>query len=114
MKTMKEEIINYKEKYESLLKEFEQYKKESIHYTIEDIIESSSLYEITNQEAQRALEDMVADVDKNEGIDSTTFENYLEAYGCLIEDEDDFEDDYEDDFEDEEEEDFQDDDQIIM
>ena len=105
---------NYKELYESLQKEFEQYKKESIHYTIDDIIDSSDGYEISSRIAQMALEDMIANVDKNQGIDHMTFQAYLESYGDYIE-EDDYEDDYEEDWDDEEkEEDIQLDDQIIM
>lgn len=110
---MKEEMIKtkltyreLKEEYEKLQKEFEQYKKESIKYTVDDIINADDDYSISYGEAQMALERMVAEADKYDGIDSNTFADYLFDFGYYIE-----EDEYTEDYEDEE---YQDDDQILM
>jgi hypothetical protein len=55
---------NYQEKYEALLKEFEQYKKESIKWSAEDFyyLAEDMGYQITWEQCQEALEDMIKQI----------------------------------------------------
>lgn len=108
---MTAEVINYKEAYEKLEKEFEQYKKESIKYTVDDIIDADSDYGIDEGEAQDALEHMISTYkDKSDFINEEVLMDYLHDFGYNYEDVEN--DDY--NGEPEDEEDYQDDDQIIM
>lgn len=53
-------MINFEEKYNALLTEFEQYKKESIKWSVEDFTDyDCERYTITKEQAQEALEDMI-------------------------------------------------------
>ena len=73
---------NYKEKYELLLKEFEQYKKESIKWSVEDFTEyEHSDFTINDQQAQDALERMIQKHDASFGISWDTIYYYIEEYG---------------------------------
>lgn len=75
------------QKYEDLLQEFEQYKKESIKWSVEDFNHEclSDEYSLTEEQAQKALEDMIDSHDCNNGISWNTLECYKEMYGVKIE-----------------------------
>jgi hypothetical protein len=71
-------IKNYKKMYEDLLAEFEQYRKESIKWSVYDFMHCQNRHrDITREEAQQLLEDMIADHDANFGINNFTVENYI-------------------------------------
>jgi hypothetical protein len=73
---------NYKKMYEQLLMEFEQYKKESIKWSVEDFIDyDHPTHTITVEDAQMALEQMIRSHDANLGISWAEVEYYLEDYG---------------------------------
>jgi len=73
---------NYKEKYEALLKEHEQYKNESIKWSTADFTEyDHPTHTITEEEAQEALEAMIEKHDANFGITWNTVDYYLAQYG---------------------------------
>jgi hypothetical protein len=83
------ENTNYQEKYESLLKEFEQYKKESVKWSVEDFTwYEHDTYTINEEQAQEALERMIYKHDAELGINWTTIEYYIEEYGTLKESQD--------------------------
>ena len=73
---------SWEEKYEDLKREFEQYKLESIKWSVEDF---TSLevdgWEISEDQAQDALEDMIRHHDCNNGITWITIDHYLRMYG---------------------------------
>ena len=73
---------NYKEMYEQLLAEFQQYKKESIKWSVQDFIEyNDSAYTIDKEAAQEALEDMIKHHDASYGINWNDVAYYIEEYG---------------------------------
>jgi hypothetical protein len=73
---------NYKEMYEQLLAEFQQYKKESIKWSVQDFIEyNDSAYTIDKEAAQEALEDMIKHHDASYGITWNDVAYYIEEYG---------------------------------
>lgn len=77
---------NYQEKYEALLKEFEQYKRESIKWSVEDFTEyDHDKYTINEKQAQDALERMIQKHDASIGINWDTIDYYLCEYGTLKE-----------------------------
>ena len=81
-------MTNYQEKYEALLKEFEQYKRESIKWSVEDFTEyEHDKYTINKDQAQEALERMIHKHDAIYGISWNEVEYYLSEYGTLKEDE---------------------------
>lgn len=69
------------ENYDKLVEEFEQYKKESIKWSIEDFIELEDDYDITPEQAQDALEDMIHHHDASIGINWITIGIYKEIHG---------------------------------
>lgn len=73
--------MDYKEKYEALLKEFEQYKKESIKWSIQDFLDYKCAYKITEEQAQIALEEMIRNHDASSGINWIDVEFYIREYG---------------------------------
>jgi len=78
------------EKYEALLKEFEQYKKESIKWSVEDFTwYEHDKYTINEEQAQEALERMIQKHDAEYGISWQTVDYYIGEYGTLKEDDDD-------------------------
>jgi hypothetical protein len=78
------------EKYEALLKEFEQYKKESIKWSLQDFTEyEHPRYTINEYQAQDALERMIDEHDANFGISWSVIHYYIEEYGTVREDNDD-------------------------
>jgi len=71
-------------KYEALLKEFEQYKRESVKWSIEDFTEyNHNKYTITPEQAQEALERMIYKHDASIGITWNTIEYYITEYGTI-------------------------------
>lgn len=83
-------MTNYQEKYEALLKEFEQYKRESIKWSIADFTEyDHPRYTINKDQAQEALEMMIKHHDANFGISWHQVDYYLSEYGTVREDDDD-------------------------
>jgi len=72
----------WEEKYGKLEREFEQYKKESIKWSLEDIQYRAELKNIilTNEEAQEILEDMIYGHDAELGINWITIDCYLDEY----------------------------------
>jgi len=83
------ENTNYQEKYESLLKEFEQYKKESVKWSVEDFTwYEHDTYTINEEQAQEALERMIQKHDASYGISWDTVDYYIGEYGTLKESQD--------------------------
>jgi Cys-tRNA synthase (O-phospho-L-seryl-tRNA:Cys-tRNA synthase) len=71
-------------KYNKLLEEFEQYKKESVKWSIEDFTEYDyPTYTINKEQAQEALERMIHKHDASLGINWDTIEYYITEYGTL-------------------------------
>ena len=76
--------MNYEHKYKLLLAEFEQYKKESIKWSVEDFTEYDQVvddYNITIEQAQKALEKMIRYHDCEVGITWETIDSYIEEFG---------------------------------
>lgn len=74
---------DYKKMYENLLAEFEQYKKESIKWSIEDFIGLNTEYDdlfITDENAQKALEWVIRTHDCQIGITWETIRDAFEMY----------------------------------
>lgn len=71
--------------YYFIKKEFEQYKKESIKWSILDfwVLEVEG-YEINQEQAQIALEKMIYNHDANEGINWETVNHYYREYGTKL------------------------------
>lgn len=69
----------------NLRDEFEQYKLESIKWSVQDFIELEDDYDITEEQAQAALEEMIRKHDCNVGIDWYTVGYYKQQYGTLKE-----------------------------
>lgn len=76
---------NWKNEYDNLLSEFNQYKKESIKWSVEDFttLEVEG-YLINDQQAQEALEEMIRNHDCNNGITWNDLEYYYEKYGTKL------------------------------
>ena len=76
---------NYKQELENLQREFEQYKRESVKWSVEDFIGSAVDlgYELTREQAQEALEDMIASHDPTIGITWDTVYFWTGYYGRL-------------------------------
>jgi hypothetical protein len=73
--------MDYKEKYEALMEEFEQYKKESIKWSIQDFLDYECDYKLTKEQAQIALEEMIRKHDCSSGITWLDLEYYIMKYG---------------------------------
>ena len=73
---------DYKAMYKALEQEFEQYKRESIKWSVEDftMLEKEG-WQITEEQAQEALEHMVRKHDCNNGITWETVDYFYELYG---------------------------------
>lgn len=70
--------------YNELLERFEQYKKESIKWSVWDLLEyEHDTHTIGMEDAQKALEDMIRNHDPNDGITWDTIYYYIEKYGTL-------------------------------
>jgi hypothetical protein len=78
---------DYKKMYEDLLAEFEQYKKESIKWSIEDFTTLNTEYDdlfITDENAQKALEMVIRTHDCDLGITWETIRYVFEKYADNI------------------------------
>ena len=74
--------MSYKKMYEQLLAEFEQYKKESIKWSVEDFTEyDHPTHTIDRETAQYVLENMIRVHDAEFGITWQKVEYYIEEYG---------------------------------
>lgn len=77
--------MNYQQKYEQLLAEFDQYKKESVKWSVEDFLcynydyADDGIY-ITTERAQEALEQMIRKHDAQYGISWEVVEYYFKEY----------------------------------
>lgn len=79
------EIARLKKKLAKLEAEFEQWKKESVKWCVEDFtMYQMEGMQITRAQAQEALERMIYKHDANEGIHWITIEHYLEQYGTEV------------------------------
>ena len=69
-------------KYNTLKKEFEQYKRESIKWGCEDFIQRAedTGYKCSKKEAQKLLEEMIHKHDCEVGITWFTLDYYLQTY----------------------------------
>jgi hypothetical protein len=76
--------MNYKKEYYALKEEFEQWKMESVKWSIEDFT-SYPGYKISKRRAQQALEHMIHKHDAEFGISWTEVEFYLDMYGTNLE-----------------------------
>lgn len=73
---------DYKKMYEDLLAEFEQYKKESIKWSVEDFVfYNHPTHTINNSQAQEALEYMIKHHDADLGISWYNVSYCLEEFG---------------------------------
>ena len=73
---------NWQEEYETLQKKFEQYKIESIKWSVDDFMYYPlEGYTISLERSQEALEDMIRHHDAEDGITWNTIEQYLRVYG---------------------------------
>ena len=76
---------DYRQKYEDLLAEFEQYKRESIKWSVEDFtLYEHDKYTINEEQAQEALERMIARHDATMGISWDTIAYYITEYGTKL------------------------------
>jgi len=75
--------MNYQEKYEQLLAEFEQYKRESIKWSVDDFLDYEDDYNITEEQAQEALEVMIRKHDCNHGITWYDVAYFKQRFGTL-------------------------------
>jgi hypothetical protein len=77
--------MNLEQKYLLLQEEFEQYRKESIKWSVDDFIEHDYRgYTITRGQAQKALERMIAQHDATIGITWDTIGWYIREFGTPI------------------------------
>lgn len=77
------EIYKGRSQYKKLQREFEQYKKESVKWSVEDFTGNPN-YKISKTKAQQALEHMMSKHDATLGITWDTVECYLDMYGKRI------------------------------
>lgn len=78
---------DYKKMYEDLLAKFEQYKKESIKWSVEDFTTLNAEYEnlfITEENAQKALEEVIIYHNCDLGITWETIRYMFELYAEKI------------------------------
>lgn len=73
---------NYKKMYEDLLAEFEQYKKESIKWSVEDFTEyEHPTHQVNEEQARECLRDMIRHHDASYGVCWSDVEYFIEQYG---------------------------------
>jgi hypothetical protein len=75
--------ISYQARLRQVLAEFEQYKRESIKWSVEDFMEMEDEYDITREQAQQALEAMISKHDCNHGITWDDVAYFKSRYGTL-------------------------------
>jgi len=77
---------NYKKMYEDLVEEFENYKSRSVTWSVCDFTDlDKDGWQITEEQAQNALNDMLHHHDANLGITWDTVDYYYEQYGEEVE-----------------------------
>ncbi len=76
------EYKELEDKYNALQAEFEQYKRESVKWSVEDFTDydTDGEYTITEEKAQEALEHMIDKHDASIGITWDTVDCYLKEY----------------------------------
>ena len=73
---------DYKKMYEQLKDEFEQYKRESIKWSVDDFTYfEHPTHTITEEQAEMALDAMIEKHDAGIGINWDVVQYYLEEYG---------------------------------
>lgn len=78
------EEFSLEKAYIELLERFQQYKRESIKWSVEDLLDyEHRTHTIGMEDAQEALEDMIKNHDANNGITWNTIDYYIEKYGTL-------------------------------
>ena len=85
MRVSYEKYNDLLKKHKELQKEFEQYKKEAIKWSIEDFIEyeiddDEGTWTITEEQAQKALEEMIRECDSSIGINWDVVREYYMHY----------------------------------
>lgn len=78
---------DYKKMYDELKQEFEQYKKESIKWSVEDFTTLNAEYDdlfITDENAQKALEMVIRTHDCDLGVNWETIRYVFEEYADKI------------------------------
>ena len=78
---LQDKLIKHLKDYVELKQEFEQWKKESIKWSKYDFIDLEDDYEITDEQAQDALEEMIRKTDCNYGVTWETVKYYKSIYG---------------------------------
>lgn len=79
---IKEALGEMTRRYAELEEEFEQYRRESIKWSVEDFLDYSHItHTITMEQAQMALEDMIRNHDAENGVTWWTIASYIEKYG---------------------------------
>jgi len=77
---------NYKKMYEDLVEEFDKYKRESIKWSSCDFTSlEKDGWQISEEQAQEALERMIYKHDANLGITWDSVDYYYEQYGEEVE-----------------------------
>jgi hypothetical protein len=86
--TDKQALKILQENYDKLVEEFEQYKCESIKWSVEDFTmrTQDTGWKITKKNAQLALEDMISHHDAEWGIGWHSIDYFIEKYGTKISD----------------------------
>lgn len=73
---------NYKKMYEDLLAEFEQYKKESIKWDVDDFLNyKHSTHQVNEEQAKQCLIDMIQEHSAEFGVNWNDVAYYIEQYG---------------------------------
>ena len=86
MKSWEQIAKGAKSALKKLEEEFEQYKKESIKWSVGDFTQLEVKgYSITEEQAQTALEEMIDNHDCTIGITWETLDYYVEEYGTKVE-----------------------------
>lgn len=76
--------MDYKKMYEELQQEFEQYKKESIKWSVEDFLDyNHPTHTVTREQAQEALECMIRKSDYELGTTWYDVEYFIERFGHI-------------------------------
>ena len=73
---------SYKKMYEELKQEFEQYKKESIKWSVEDFTEyRHRTHKVNEEQAKQCLTEMIREHSAEFGVNWNDVAYYIEQYG---------------------------------